>query len=55
MTAEANKLVMRRFVEFISTASEPMAAELISPDATFHVPGRAEPVRVRRATSRSSG
>ena len=45
MTAETNKLVMRRFVEFINTASERLAAELISPDAVFHVPGRPEPVR----------
>jgi steroid delta-isomerase-like uncharacterized protein len=45
MTQEANKLVMDRFVEFINTASEKLAAELISPDATFHVPGRPEPLR----------
>jgi len=45
MTTEASKLVMRRFVEFINTASEKLAVELISPDAIFHVPGRAEPMR----------
>jgi len=45
MTAEANKLVMDRFVEFINTASEKLAQELISPDAVFHVPGRSEPMR----------
>jgi steroid delta-isomerase-like uncharacterized protein len=45
MTSEANKLVMRRFLEFINTASERLAAELISPDAIFHVPGRPEPMR----------
>jgi steroid delta-isomerase-like uncharacterized protein len=44
-TAEANKLVMRRFTEFINTASEKLAVELISPDAIFHVPGRPEPMR----------
>ncbi len=44
MTAE-NKLVMRRFVEFINTGSEKLAKELISPDAVFHVPGRPEPMR----------
>jgi steroid delta-isomerase-like uncharacterized protein len=45
VTAEANKLVMSRFVEFINTASETLATELISPDAIFYVPGRAEPMR----------
>ena len=44
-TPEANKLVMRRFTEFINTASEKLAVELISPDAIFHVPGRPEPMR----------
>ena len=44
MTAE-NKVVMRRFVEFINTGNESLAEELISPDATFHVPGRPEPMR----------
>ena len=45
MTAEANKLVMERFTEFINTASEKLAQELISPDAVFHVPGRSQPMR----------
>ena len=45
MTPEANKHVMHRFTEFINTANEKLAEELISPDAVFHVPGRAEPVR----------
>ena len=45
MTAETNEQVMRRFVEFINTASEKLATELISPDAIFHVPGRSEPMR----------
>ena len=44
-TPEDNKLVMRRFTEFINTASEKLAVELISPDAIFHVPGRPEPMR----------
>jgi steroid delta-isomerase-like uncharacterized protein len=44
-TSEGNKLVMRRFTEFINTADEQLAAELISPSATFHVPGRPEPMR----------
>ena len=45
MSAEANKLTMRRFVEFINTASAGLAKELISPNAVFHVPGRPEPMR----------
>ena len=45
MTAEANKHVMNRFVEFINTASEKLAMEIISPDAIFYVPGRPEPMR----------
>jgi len=39
-----SKRLMARFVEFINTASEKLADELISPKAIFHVPGRAEPV-----------
>jgi predicted ester cyclase len=45
MTAESNKIVMRHFLEFINTASESLAQELISLDAIFHVPGRPEPMR----------
>ena len=45
MTIETNKAVMSRFTEFINTASEKLAAELISPDAVFHVPGAPEPLR----------
>jgi len=45
MTAEANKLTMQRFVEFINTASENLAQALISPNAVFHVPGCSEPMR----------
>jgi len=45
MTAETNKIVMHRFLEFINTASESLAQRLISPDAIFHVPGRPEPMR----------
>lgn len=44
-TAESNKLQMHRFTEFINTASEILAVELISPDAIFHVPGRPDPMR----------
>ena len=45
MTAETNKIVMHRFLEFINTGSESLARELISPDAVFHVPGSPEPMR----------
>lgn len=45
MTIEANKLIMSRFMEFINTASEKLAVEIISPNAIFHVPGRPEPLR----------
>jgi predicted ester cyclase len=45
MTIETNKRVMHRFVEFINTASEELAAELISPNAVFYVPGRSELLR----------
>jgi steroid delta-isomerase-like uncharacterized protein len=45
VTAEANRRVMNRFVEFINTASEKLATELISPDAIFYLPGRSEPMR----------
>jgi steroid delta-isomerase-like uncharacterized protein len=45
MTVETNKIVMSRFLEFINTASESLAQELISPDAIFHVPGSPEPMR----------
>ena len=36
---------MGRFLQFINTASEKLAEELISPDAVFPVPGRPEPMR----------
>ena len=36
---------MIRFTEFINTVSEQLAAKLISPNAIFHVPGRAKPMR----------
>jgi predicted ester cyclase len=45
MTTESNKALMQRFTQFINTASEELAGELISPGAIFHVPGRAEPMR----------
>jgi steroid delta-isomerase-like uncharacterized protein len=45
MTVEANKQTMHRFTEFINTASEKLATELISPNAIFYVPGRPEPLK----------
>ncbi len=45
MTPQDSKRFMQRFVEFINTASERLAEELIAPDAVFHVPGRAEAMR----------
>src|ERR1700757_1742982 len=40
-----NKAIMRRFVQFINTADEKLAKELVSEDAVFHVPGSPEPMR----------
>lgn len=37
--------MMKRFTEFINTASEELAEELISEEAVFHVPGQPLPVR----------
>ena len=45
MATENNKQLMNRFVEFINTASEELAGELISLDAIFYVPGQPEPMR----------
>lgn len=45
MTAENNKQLMKRFVEFINTANEQLSNELISQNATFYVPGNPEPMR----------
>ena len=44
-TADANRQFMKRFVDFINTADPRMSTELVSPDAVFQVPGRAQPVR----------
>jgi steroid delta-isomerase-like uncharacterized protein len=40
MSGNKNAEFMKRFVEFINSASEKLAHELVSPDAIFHVPGR---------------
>jgi steroid delta-isomerase-like uncharacterized protein len=44
MSGNKNAEFMKRFVEFINSASEKFAHELVSPDAIFHVPGRPEPM-----------
>ena len=45
MSAETNKLVMHRFTEFINTASQKLAEELISANVMFHVPRRNVPIQ----------
>ncbi|KZN19968.1 MULTISPECIES: ester cyclase [Pseudomonas] len=45
METGSNKLLMKRFTDFINTASDELAGELISPQATFFVPGRSEPLQ----------
>lgn len=45
MSAETNKQSMQLFTEFINTANERLAQELIAQDAIFHVPGQGEPMR----------
>lgn len=45
MSAESNRLFFQRFLQFINTGSHELAAELVSPDANFHAPGAAEPLR----------
>ncbi|MFZ6770091.1 ester cyclase [Undibacterium sp. Di26W] len=42
--AQAHRLFMQRFVQFINTADVRLASELVSPKAIFYVPGRAEPM-----------
>ena len=37
--------VMNRFVEFINSANEDLASDLISADAIFHAPSHPEPLR----------
>ena len=45
MSIENNIQLMKRFVEFINTANEHLAQELISTDARFYVPGQPEPMQ----------
>ncbi|HTR08110.1 MAG TPA: ester cyclase [Paraburkholderia sp.] len=43
MSAESNKLLMSRFVEFINTACEALAEELVDANAIFHAPVSPDP------------
>jgi steroid delta-isomerase-like uncharacterized protein len=45
MLPQSAESVMNRFVEFINTADEDLAREVISPDAVFHAPSHPEPLR----------
>lgn len=44
MIADSNKLRMKEFTQFINTANEHLAKELIAPDAAVHLAGRSEPL-----------
>lgn len=45
MSIEKNKSVMEKFVEFINTTNEKLAADLVSEDAIFYAPTNTEPIR----------
>ena len=45
MNPDATKQLMQRFTEFINTADEHLANELISNDAVFHVPTQTAPLQ----------
>lgn len=45
MYIENNKSVMEKFVEFINTANEKLAGDLISEDAIFYAPTSPEPLK----------
>lgn len=45
MPTESPAVVMTRFVEFINTADEQLARDVIASDAVFHAPTHAEPLR----------
>src|SRR4051812_43845784 len=45
MSTESMDAVMKRFVEFINTADEHLAREVIAPDAAFDAPTHGEPLR----------
>jgi steroid delta-isomerase-like uncharacterized protein len=45
MSTESIDAVMKRFVEFINTADEQLAGQVIAPDAEFDAPTHGEPLR----------
>jgi steroid delta-isomerase-like uncharacterized protein len=45
MPIESPEAVMTRFVEFINSADEQLAGQVIASDAVFHAPTHAEPLR----------
>lgn len=45
MIIKSPEEVMTRFVEFINTADEQLADEVIAPEALFHAPTHPEPLR----------
>jgi hypothetical protein len=45
---------MQRFTQFINTASEELANELIAPNAIFYIPGGQIHCKAHPDTSRSS-
>ena len=45
MSTESTEAVMTRFVEFINTADERLAQQIIAPDALFWAPTQAEALR----------
>ena len=42
---EAHKKNFKQFIQFINSADENLAQQLISPEAKFHVPGQPEPLQ----------
>jgi steroid delta-isomerase-like uncharacterized protein len=45
MSTDLTDAVMKRFVEFINTADEHLARQVIAPDAEFDAPTHGEPLR----------
>jgi steroid delta-isomerase-like uncharacterized protein len=45
MSIESTEAVMKRFVEFINTADEQLAREIIAAEAVFYAPTHPEPLR----------
>ena len=48
----ATKEFFDQFLQFINTADENLAQQLISPAAKFHVPFQADPLQIGRASCR---